>query len=87
MFLSRTEGTTTTTIKVKTGRDLLYAAAFAFVGFGLTNAAIADGPIRHWQAVAFGLLLLLIGCALGMATLRLIFRGWRTYENATRRPK
>lgn len=84
MFLSHNDGKTTATIKVKLGHDLLFAAAFVFTGGGLISAAITDGFFQHWRALGLGMLLFLVGCALCTATLRLIFRGWTTYENATR---
>jgi predicted Na+-dependent transporter len=84
MFLSRRDDKTTSTIKVSLGHDLLMSFIFTSIGLGLVICSITQ-PIEHWRALAVGLLLLLMGCSLGQATLRLIFRGWRAYDNATRK--
>lgn len=84
MFLSRTDDKNTSTIRVRLGSDLLFSFIYACVGLGLVINTVAQ-PIEHWRGLGVGLLLLLIGCSLGIATLRLIWRGWRTYEQATRR--
>jgi hypothetical protein len=86
MFLSQTDGRLTSTVKINLGRDLLMSFIFAFIGLGLVICSIPH-PIQDWRALAIGLLLLLMGCSLGHATLRLIFRGWHAYENATRKGK
>jgi hypothetical protein len=86
MFVSRTDGKTTSTIKVHLGEQLGMTAALLFVGLWLVDGAIFH-PIQYWRALAIGLLLLLSGFGLGHATLRLIWRSASAYLNATDRGK
>ncbi len=62
------------------------SGALLFVGLWLVVGSIPH-PIQHYIALSIGLLLLLMGFSLGKATLRLIFRGWHAYDNATRKGK
>jgi O-antigen/teichoic acid export membrane protein len=86
MFVSRTDGKATSTIRVNVGQDLLVSGALLFVGLWLVVGSIPH-PNQHYIALAIGLLLLVAGFGLGNATLRLIFRGWHAYDNATRKDK
>jgi hypothetical protein len=86
MLVSRTDGKTTSTIKVHLGEQLVMTAVLLFVGLWLVDGAIFH-PIQYWRALAIGLLLLLAGGGLGHATLRLIWGGWRAFDDATRKGK
>jgi hypothetical protein len=86
VFVSHNDGRTTSTIRVNVVQDLLVSSALFFVGLWLVDGSISR-PIQHWVALTIGLLLLLAGFGLGQATLRLIFRGWRGYDDATRNGK
>jgi hypothetical protein len=83
MFVSGSDGKTTTTIKVNVLGDLLLSILLTLGGTGLVVGSISH-PAQHPIALPIGLLMLLAGCGLGHATVRIIWGGWRAYDNATR---
>jgi hypothetical protein len=82
VFVSHRDGKTTATIKVNVGWDLLWAAVFFLIGLLLVSISARDGLAEHGWKLFIGLFLMLIGFCLGQATLRLIGRGQRAYNDA-----
>lgn len=82
MFISHSDGKTTSTIKVNAGKDFLWACGFFVLGLALACASISH-PIERGLMLTIGLVLLLAGIGLGDASLRLLIKAARAYLTAT----
>jgi hypothetical protein len=82
MFISHSDGKTTSTIRVNAVQDLLWAIGFFTFGLALVCVSIAHPMQNAWELV-LGLVLLLAGIGLGDASIRLIVRASRAYLTAT----
>lgn len=83
MFISRSDGKITTTIRVNTGNDMLLALTMCVTGVGLMLASV-EHPLTHYIRLLTGALLTFLGVVLARRTSRLIRRGERVYRGATK---
>lgn len=84
MFISHQNGSTTSTIRVNTGADMLLALLLIVTGIVFLLAALRN-PMLHFVALTTGVGLVWIGCILARRTSRLIGLAKRAYEEGTRR--